>query len=73
MTSSMPNSELDEALLDMCADEEVVYHVNQSHILTTTRTESVCVLTHNLVAMSVPCPENRRSKIDALRRYAQSV
>ncbi|KIN95740.1 hypothetical protein M404DRAFT_17017 [Pisolithus tinctorius Marx 270] len=41
---------MDEALPDTCTDEAVAHHVDQSPTLTTTRTESVCVLSHNLVA-----------------------
>jgi len=72
MASSKLDSEFNEALFDTYSDEEVIYHVTQSPNLTTTRTESIRVLSHHLVAKSVPWPENHRDEIDAMER-ARSV
>ncbi|KAM6500102.1 kinase-like protein [Amanita muscaria] len=72
MASSKPDSEFHEALLDTYSDEEVIYHVNQSPNLITTRTESIRVLSHHLVAKSIPWPQNHHDEIDAMEK-ARSV
>ncbi|KAF8838344.1 kinase-like protein [Paxillus ammoniavirescens] len=72
MGSSEPDSEFNEALLNTYTDEQVTYRVNQSPTLTTTRTESIRLLSDHLVAKSVPWPEDYRDETDVMDK-ARSV
>ena len=72
MAPSKLDSEFIEALLDVYSDEEVMHHFKQSPKLTTTRMESIRVLSHHLVAKPLPWPKNHHDEIDAMER-ARSV
>lgn len=67
-----PDTEFSETLLDKYSDEQVAYYVDQSPTLTTTRTESIRVLSDHLVAKSVPWPEDHCDETDAMDK-ARSV
>ena len=66
--SSKLDSEFNEALLDTYSDEEVMYYFDQSPNLTTTRIESIRVLSHRLVAKALPWPQNHHDEIAAMER-----
>jgi len=72
MASSKLDSKFNEALFNTYSDEEVMYHAENSPNLTTTRIESIRVLSHNLVAKSLPWPQNHLDEIDAMEK-ARSV
>ena len=72
MASSKLDSKFNEALFDTYSDEEVMYHAENSPNLTTTRIESIRVLSHNLVAKALPWPQNHLDEIDAMEK-ARSV
>ena len=72
MTSSKPGSQFNEALLGTYSDEEVLHYVTQAPNLITMCTETIHVLSHHLVAKSVPWPETHCDEIDAMER-ARSV
>ncbi|KAI6014070.1 kinase-like protein, partial [Pisolithus microcarpus] len=67
-----PDTEFSETLLDKYSDEQVAYYANRSPTLTTTRTESVRVLSDHLVVKSVPWPEDHCDETDAMDK-ARSV
>lgn len=72
MAPSKSDPEFNEALLETYTDEQVTYYVNQLPSLSTTRTESIRVLSDHLVAKSILWPEDHRDETDAMDK-ARSV
>jgi len=66
------STDFDESLLETYTDEDIVHHIHQSPTLTTTRKESIRLLSHNLVSKLVPWPQEHRDEVAAME-MARSV